>query len=74
MPSYIPGHNVLPVALADETRSHVPTACAAYWLNRSPQTLRSWACFENGPVRPIRINGRLAWPVGAIVRLLSGQT
>jgi hypothetical protein len=30
-------------------------------LNRAPQTLRKWACLENGPIRPIRINGRLAW-------------
>lgn len=74
MPSNISGRNALTVALADETRTHVPTACAAYWLNRSPQTLRTWACFESGPIRPVRINGRLAWPVDAIVRLLSGRT
>lgn len=59
-------------ALATETRTHVPTACAAFWLNRSPQTLRAWACFENGPLRPVRVQGRLAWPVDAIVRLLKG--
>lgn len=57
-------------ALVKETRTHVPTACAAYWLNRAPQTLRSWACFENGPIRPIRVQGRLAWPVDGILRLL----
>lgn len=43
---------------------------AAYYLSRAPQTLRAWACNENGPIRPIRINGRLAWPVKAIRRLL----
>ena len=58
-------------ALANETRTHVPTACAAFWLNRSPQTLRAWACFENGPVRPVRVGGRLAWPVAAIKGLLN---
>lgn len=57
-------------ALVKETRTHVPTACAAFWLNRAPQTLRSWACFENGPIRPIRVQGRLAWPVEGILRLL----
>jgi hypothetical protein len=62
------------IPLADETRTHVPTACAAYWLNRSPQTLRAWACFENGPIRPVRINGRLAWSVEAITRLLKIHT
>jgi len=59
-------------ALANETRTHVPTACAAFWLNRSPQTLRAWACFENGPIRPVRVCGRLAWPVAAIKGLLNG--
>lgn len=58
--------------LEQETRSHVETACAAFFLSRKPQTLRAWACLENGPIRPIRINGRLAWPVAAIRALLNG--
>ncbi len=58
--------------LAQETRSHVPTSCAAFHLIREQQTLRAWACLENGPIRPIRINGRLAWPVAAIRSLLNG--
>ena len=56
-----------------ETRTAIPTDAAAHHLNRKPQTLRSWACLENGAIRPIRINGRLAWPVAAIRALLSGQ-
>jgi hypothetical protein len=36
---------------------------AAVVLNRKPQTLRRWATYENGPIRPIRINGRLGWRV-----------
>lgn len=52
------------------TRPTVPTDAAAYYLNRRPQTLRSWACFENGLIRPIRINGRLAWSVGEIKKVL----
>ncbi len=63
-------HNFTP--LEQITRPTVPTADAAYYLNRKPQTLRAWACLENGPVRPIRINGRLAWNVGEIQSLLSG--
>lgn len=55
-----------------ETRSHVETACAAFHLLRKPQTMRAYACLENGPIRPIRINGRLAWPVTSIRALLSG--
>lgn len=58
--------------IEQETRSHVETACAAYWLTRKAQTMRAWACLENGPIRPIRINGRLAWSVDSIKRLLSG--
>lgn len=53
-----------------ETRPAVDTAAAAYYLNRRPQTLRAWACREDGPIRALRINGRLAWPVADIRRLL----
>lgn len=55
------------------TRPAVPTNAAAYYLNRKPQTLRAWACLENGPLRPVRINRRLAWPVSAIRALLNGE-
>ncbi len=53
-----------------EHRPTVATAAAAYYLNRQPQTLRGWACLENGPVRPIRINGRLAWKTDDLRRVL----
>jgi hypothetical protein len=53
-----------------ETRSHVETACAAHWLTRKNQTLRTWACLGTGPIRPVRIMGRLAWPVEAIKHIL----
>lgn len=53
-------------------RPAVPTDAAAFYLNRKPQTLRSWASTEHGPIRPVRINGRLAWPVAEIRRLLNG--
>jgi len=56
--------------LALERRTHIDTACAAYHLGRKPQTLRVWASSETGPLRPIRVNGRLAWPVEEIRRLL----
>ncbi len=58
--------------LDQENRSHVETACAAFHLTRKVQTLRAWACLENGPLRPIRINSRLAWAVADIKRLLNG--
>lgn len=60
--------NYLPLAI--ETRHSVNTDCAAFHLNRSSQTLRIWACRESGPLRPVRVNGRLAWPVAEIRRLL----
>ena len=49
-------------------RPTVPTEQAAYYLNRRPQTLRGWACAEtfDAGLRPVRINGRLAWPVAGI--------
>lgn len=58
--------------LEQVTRPTVPTDAAAYYLNRQPQTLRAWACLENGVIRPVRISGRLAWPVAAIRKLLEG--
>ena len=51
-------------------RPTVPTEQAAHYLLRRPQTLRIWACREDGPIRPIRINGRLAWPVSELRRVL----
>jgi len=51
------------------TRPAVDTDAAAYYLNRKPQTLRAWACFDSGPIKPTRINGRLAWPVAELRRL-----
>lgn len=37
------------IPLAVETRSAIPTDAAAHHLSRRPQTLRAWACLENGP-------------------------
>lgn len=54
------------VPLEAVSRPAVDTAAAAYYLNRKPQTLRMWACLENGPIRPVRVNGRLAWRVADI--------
>lgn len=54
------------------TRPTVPTDQAAYYLNRRPQTLRDWACSETYPsgLRPVRVNGRLGWPVSGIRTVL----
>ena len=57
-----------PLALVN--KPNLTTAETAYYLNRRPQTLRGWACHEDGPIRPIRINGRLAWRTADIRALL----
>ena len=57
--------------LESVTRPTVDTAAAAYYLNRRPQTLRTWAMNSGtGPVSCLRINGRLAWPVSELRRVL----
>ncbi len=49
-------------------RPTVPTEQAAHYLLRRPQTLRGWACAETFPdgLRPVRLQGRLCWPVAGI--------
>ena len=62
-------HQLVP--LAQETRAALPTREAAAHLSRAQQTLRIWAMRDgSGPISPIRVNGRLAWPTDAIRRLL----
>lgn len=69
------GSNMVPnktalTPLILEKRAALATREAALHLNRAPQTLRIWACQESGPIRPHRVNGRLAWPVAEIKRVL----
>lgn len=59
-----------PRPLAHEARTALPTSEAAFHLNRAPQTLRLWAMRQDGPLAPIRVNGRLAWPVAELRRVL----
>lgn len=66
-------HRCTVIPLNLETRFAVTTAEAATHLNRAQQTLRIWACYENGPILPIRINGRLAWRVADLRALLEGS-
>lgn len=62
---------IQPVSLDRETRAALPTPEAAFHLNRAQQTLRLWAMRDGtGPIRPMRINGRLAWPVSELRRVL----
>jgi len=65
----------IPPALARRAagRDTLPTSEAAQAINRASQTLRKWACLENGPIRPVRIHGRLAWRVADLAALLNGE-
>jgi predicted DNA-binding transcriptional regulator AlpA len=69
----VPANPSMYPPLDAEVRDTVSTDAAAFYLGRRPQTLRSWATYENGPLRPMRVNGRLAWPVAEIKRVLAGR-
>lgn len=56
--------------LASETRSALPTREAARHLGRASQTMRLWSCLGTGPIRPIRVHGRLMWRTDDLRRLL----
>lgn len=51
------------------TREYLTTAEAAFYLNRTQQTLRAWAK-QGGIITPARIHNRLAWPVGEVRKIL----
>lgn len=59
--------------LDEVTTPNVDTAAAAYYLLRRRNTLRVWA-MRGHPIKVLRVNGRLAWPVAEIRRLVSGGT
>lgn len=56
--------------LEQEVRTHIGTRQAAFYTIRNPETLQHWANTGSGPITPIRIVGRLAWPVAEIRSLL----
>jgi hypothetical protein len=66
--------NIMPMKSTDLPEV-LPTSKACIAINRSPQTLRKWACLDCAPmgIRPIRINGRLAWRVSDLQKLLGGE-
>jgi len=66
---------VLPsVPLSNERRAALPTSETAAHLGRQAQTLRAWASKGTGPIKPLRINGRLAWRTADVRRLLEVQS
>lgn len=60
--------------LDSETRCVIDTRTAAHYLNRRPQTLRAWAKSPVSPLQPIRLLGRLVWPVAAIRNIVAGNS
>lgn len=56
--------------LAEETRLTVDTETAAHHLSRRPATLRRWSMDGSWPtgLQPLRVNGRLAWPVKGLLQ------
>ncbi len=59
-----------PVALASETRAHLPTRIAAQHLCVTQKTLRRQLAQGCAPVTPIRVGARLLWPTAALRQVL----
>jgi hypothetical protein len=57
--------------LEEVTRPILSTKEVAYYLNRKPQTVRTWACNGNGPIRPLprKGGGPLDWATPDVKRL-----
>jgi hypothetical protein len=49
----------------------VDTNEAAAIIGNAPQTLRRWACYGNGPIKPRRIGRQLRWSVADLNALLA---
>jgi hypothetical protein len=60
--------------LESVTSSVLSTSATAYYLDLKPQTLFRWACYESGPITPLRIGKSLRWPVSEIKRLTAAVT
>jgi hypothetical protein len=48
----------------------VGTEHAAFYLGLRPNTLRIWACYQTGPLQPLKIGRALRWRVADIRRLV----
>lgn len=55
--------------LEDVTRPNLTTKEVAYYTNMSEQTWREYACYETGPIKPVRVCNRLNWPTKAVKQL-----
>lgn len=46
---------------------------AAELLHFAPQTLRKWACFGTGPIRPVKVQNRLRWRLADLEKLAASN-
>lgn len=67
----------LPPALAEISagRDHVKTSEYAKAINRANQTIRALLCSQGHAfgIKPLKLGGRLLWPVSDIAALLRGE-
>ncbi len=57
-------------SLAEGTRLQYSTKEAAFFLNIREDTMRAWACFGKGDIKPRKVGNRLAWMADDIRRLM----
>ena len=62
--------------LTEVTKPNLTTAEIAFYTNQAEQTWRIHACKETFPVglRPIRIGGRLNWPLSGVKKICGVQS
>ena len=53
-------------------RALATTDEAASILNIKSQTMYKWACYQSGPIQPVRIGGALRWKFSDIEKLIGG--
>ena len=56
--------------LEDVSKPSLSTQEIAYYTGMAPQTWRKHACYETGPIRPVRLLGRLRWSTSQVRALL----
>jgi hypothetical protein len=60
-------------SLKTETRVAIPNREAAAALTLKPQTMRSWSSAGTGPIRSVKIGGRIYWRTSDLIALLEGS-
>lgn len=68
-------HSLYELVSTASGRDHISTAEFARATGRASQTIRKNLCISGDcfGIRPVKINGRLLWPVAEIAALLNGR-